>query len=98
MRGQCQSQGCQVSGKQPLPGARGPGGGASWGVRPSWVLCVMEEPGWTAAMVWWSVEAGTPVGVQGAGCRSSSAGAENSHEGGRSMSLQRQVPARLAAS
>lgn len=44
-----------------------------------------------------SMEVGMAVGVQGAGCRSCSAGAENSHEGGRNMSLQRQVPARLAA-
>lgn len=61
-------------------------------------LMVLEEQGWRAAMVWWSVEVGMPVGVQGAGCRSCSAGAEDSHEGGRDMSLQRQVPARLAAS
>lgn len=99
MRGQR----CQLG----LPGlgeAAAAWGGMAWGwcflggVRPSRVSCVTEEPGWTAAMVWWSMEVGTPVGVWGAGCRSSSAGAENSHEGGRSVSLQRQVPARLAAS
>ena len=82
--------------KQSVPGARGPGAKLLAGVGP----CVGPPSEWWRSQdgEWQNVEAGMPTGVWGTSCGSSLAGAENSYEGGRSVSLERQVPARLAAS